>query len=365
MLDLLGTARDIAIDSDGDLWIAVTTADPFPAPQTGGLVERWAKDGQGGYERVSTIDFGDPWLVSIGPEGQVWVGDRPNETLNRIDPNGGNPIAGSPPGIVDLVVDLGPGGSTNSVGDGTGFGVLSGTSNQGTWTVTFDSEQPNTPWGTGTWGAIVPKGTSVTAKVRAANDPSDLASQPFVTIQNAIPFTGVEGQHIEIQVTLSRDFGVGERPILDFFEIEAAECHMLIAEDTGEDIFRFGDNSHAFQTRLRNIYKSYAVLMEALPTMTLNLPEPEGVVAGASKGGVDGEKPWRTFYVQIVMWNPRVYPGNPEQSTPGMKVQVFADGTVRTSQYGDPDGDMSLALEVRRVSDGLIEMTVPFVVGPR
>lgn len=364
VLNLGGFPHDFSIDSNGEIWVAENVNFPEPPPTDGGFVERWVPDGGGVYSLFSTIQFQNPSIISVDQDGMIWVNDIVAGTLSRIDPAGGNPVAGPPPGAVDLVVDVGGAGAPLSNGDGTGFGVLSGASNQGSWTAIYDSEQANTPWGTARWDSIEPTGTSVRAKVRAAENLTDLASTPFVDVDNGVSFSGVQGRYIEMQVALSRDFGIGERPVLDRFEIEASECHMLVGEAVGSDIYRFGDNSHVFQTRLRNIYKSYPVLMEDIPTITLHLPSPSAVTSGVSRTGANtGAKPWRTFHVQIVMWNPVVFPENSEQSTPGLRIDVYADGTVKSRRFGEADGDMDLEVEVKHVGDGLIELTVPFVVG--
>ena len=179
-------------------------------------------------------------------------------------------------------------------------------------------------------------------------------------------FNNLSGRYAEMKVRFIRtDEALGESPVLESIEIEPAECHLLVAEGAGDDTYAFGSNSHVFSTRLENIYKAYPVLMESIPTMTLHLPKPDAFTAPSSTVGVSGGiKPARTFYVQVVMHNPRVFPGNPEQSTPGMKVNVWPDGTVTTHKYGEADGNMDLEIEVLSVEDGIIELTVPFVVGP-
>ncbi len=370
LIDLSGPANDLAVDSNGEVWVAIESTAGGTEP---GILERFAPDvnNPGEYIRISGIPLGASSaaaLVSVDAEGKIWVGDTGESQLYRVDPNlsAGPPRVrgGGPEGAVDLIVPLGADGAAPAFGDATGFGVLSGTSSQASWTVVFDSEQPGTPWGTARWQVIEPRGTGLKVQVRAAEQEEALATQEFVCIENGVSFSGIRGRYIEIQSVFEREFGNGETPQLERLEIEAAECHMLVGEGAGEDIYRFGINSHAFQTRLRNVYKSYPVLMEDIPAVTLNLPEPDMVGSTGGKGGFDsGIQPWRTFFVQIVMWNPAVFPENPEQSTPGMRVDVYPDGRVTTSKYGEPDGIMDCEIEVTDNGDGTIRLRVPFVVG--
>jgi hypothetical protein len=44
------------------------------------------------------------------------------------------------------------------------------------------------------------------------------------------------------------------------------------------------------------------------------------------------------FTVQILLWNPAVFPGLPEQSSYGLVVHVRPDGTVSTRPYGTGTG---------------------------
>ena len=44
------------------------------------------------------------------------------------------------------------------------------------------------------------------------------------------------------------------------------------------------------------------------------------------------------------MWNPEVFPGNPEQWTRALAITMWSDGTATAQPYGTKDG-MNIAME--------------------
>ena len=44
------------------------------------------------------------------------------------------------------------------------------------------------------------------------------------------------------------------------------------------------------------------------------------------------------FTVQILMWNPTVFPTIPEQLCKGLHVTMWSDGTTTAERYGSKDG---------------------------
>ena len=68
------------------------------------------------------------------------------------------------------------------------------------------------------------------------------------------------------------------------------------------------------------------------------------------------------FAVQVVMWNPSVFPGMPEQFTAGLYVQVQADGSVVATPYGDDQGGLEIWHEVTTDDDGQPVIRFPFSI---
>ncbi len=361
-LDIGGDAIDITIDGFGNIWCSYLRGDNVT------LVQRWIPDPNNPGEYLLHWEFElGATVISIDTNGKIWIGDETTGELIRIDPNAGpTPLAGLPPrGDVDLTIDLPNAQTSSGTGDATGFTVLAATVDEGKWIVVHDSEQKGTPWGTVYWDSILPRGTFLEVSVRASDDEARLADELFQVVEDGVSFNNIRGRYVEIQVRFVRtDEALGESPVLEVLEIQPAECHLLVADGPGHDTFRLGDNSHEFATRLGNIFRSWPVLMESIPTIRIHLPQPEGVTAGSTPVGVEGgEKPYRTFFVQVVMHNPRVFPQNPEQSTPGLKVSIWPDGRVTTQKFGLADGEMDLEIEVVQSGDDFVKLRVPFTVG--
>ena len=150
--------RGVAVTNDGDVWIVNSQ---------NGAVKRLDND----LNSKATISVGSdgfgsqPTGVAVDAEGKVWACNYNDGYLNRIDPSTNS---------VDLSVQtLGLDGGVGmhySYSDMTGIIARTVTTKIGTWTVNFDSEEDNMPWGTVSWNANEPAGTSVKVEVRSSND---------------------------------------------------------------------------------------------------------------------------------------------------------------------------------------------------
>mgnify|MGYP006979925114 CR=1 FL=1 len=61
------------------------------------------------------------------------------------------------------------------------------------------------------------------------------------------------------------------------------------------------------------------------------------------------------------MWNPVVFPDNPEQYTEGLEVTVYPNGHLVQRLYGEPDG-MHISAEVETNPDGSFTVHLPFEI---
>jgi hypothetical protein len=61
------------------------------------------------------------------------------------------------------------------------------------------------------------------------------------------------------------------------------------------------------------------------------------------------------------MWNPLVFPSNPEQFSNGLTVTVWSNGMVSAAPFGASDG-MSVWLETYRGADGNDYYRLPFSI---
>ena len=158
------------------------------------------------------------------------------------------------------------------------------------------------------------------------------------------------------------------------------ECHLVIGSGPGSD--DFFASWHAFsQTQVEGIVDSYPVLLEDIPEFVLPAQQTTGRVTypvpgalgqagfGATSVGQPGpvgDSPaWMasgSFAVQVLMWNPQVFPYLPEQSTPGLHVYLMADGTVRTVPFGTSVGGLDVWHEIDTNAAGQKVIRFPFSI---
>lgn len=208
------SAQGVAVDGKGNVWVAHSIIGP--STTVGHLLT------DGTFIGVVPVDTG-PTGVAIDANGKVWVANYYSGTANRIDPMAG-PLGpgGVPVGAVDMTVNLGPDAYPYNYSDMTGFVLASGTAAFGQWIVIHDSAAPDTEWGTVSWNALMPPGTSLKTEVRAANNAGDLAFLPWTEIQNGVDFCGlgVAGQLMEMRVTFARTAGADVSPVLYDLTVE-------------------------------------------------------------------------------------------------------------------------------------------------
>ena len=68
------------------------------------------------------------------------------------------------------------------------------------------------------------------------------------------------------------------------------------------------------------------------------------------------------FAVQVLMWNPQVFPAQPEQYTAGLYVTIQPNGTVLTAPYGTDVGDMEVWHEIDTNAAGAQVIRFPFTI---
>jgi streptogramin lyase len=176
-----GCARGVVVTpQDNHVWVADTCRDS---------VLRYDNDGNftaeiGGLDGPSGID--------VDAAGKVWATDRNDEYIHRIDPETNS---------IDLSKRLSGTGGHYSYSDMTGVVVAMMTARNGTWTVIYDSNQDETPWGTISWTSEEPEGTLIKAEARSTHNGSVWSA--WETAGNGVPLTETpEGQHLQIRVTL-------------------------------------------------------------------------------------------------------------------------------------------------------------------
>jgi DNA-binding beta-propeller fold protein YncE len=177
-------ARGVACTTDNHVWVASTSGD---------RVYRY--DNNGNHKTNIYVGNG-PTGVAVDAVGKVWVCNLYDDTIRRIDP------ATNTVDMTKHILGSGLGGQYHyGYSDMTGIMARTITTRIGTWTVTFDSDESDTPWGTVSWKGEEPVGTSITVKVRSSNDESTWSAWETVIIGEWLSSTP-NGQYLQIETTL-------------------------------------------------------------------------------------------------------------------------------------------------------------------
>lgn len=219
-----GSAQGLAVDRNGDVWVSSSLNCSF-----GCTIGHLKNDGTF-VGNVANPTGGGSTGIAVDAQGNIWSANRSSNTATRINPAGGAIGADGVTriGAVDLTVNF-PAGSGRPLpfpynySDMTGAQLFTGTSPQGSWTMTQDGTALGTEWGTITWNTeaagFVPSGGAITVEARTADTEAGLGAQTFVVVTNAGEFDLV-GRFIQVRVTL-RAAPNGDSPILSDIRIQS------------------------------------------------------------------------------------------------------------------------------------------------
>ena len=165
--------------------------------------------------------------------------------------------------------------------------------------------------------------------------------------------------------------------LLDCGTCDAPECYLVLGDAPGVS-GTFTVFGHSFETQVRTAGSWWPVWLDEGPEIVIwDPPAPmraatlglttgglsPGGLASGGLGSVDltAVAPW-TFCAQVVMWNPSVFPANPEQSSHGLAVTVLPDGRVFTAPYGPSDGGLEIWAETHWNAQGQKVLRLPFSI---
>jgi streptogramin lyase len=209
--------RGVVVTNDGDVWVACSMANS--------VVRLNNADGA----IKASIPVGNhPTGVSVDHNGKVWVVNYNDGYIKRIDP------ATDTVDLSKLIVGSDGTGIANHYGysDMTGFVSRTITTKTGTWTVDFDTEVEDMPWGKVSWNSDEPDGTSVTVRVRSSNSDSGPWSE-WEEATNGISLSSTpDGRYLQIETTLQITSGE-ESPILYDLTVEVGNLPPVA--DAGPD----------------------------------------------------------------------------------------------------------------------------------
>ena len=151
---------------------------------------------------------------------------------------------------------------------------------------------------------------------------------------------------------------------------------MVVGDGAGSTMFNGG--FHTFETQVGPaIEDSYPVLMTSIPEFVLPTVKQatrgnNGLNAAMGFGGgnttpfVGADSPeWMLdgeFAVQVVMWNPGIFPNLPEQFSVGLDVTLLPNGRVITTQFGDGLGEITFWSEIDVNEEGQTVVRFPFSI---
>ncbi len=113
-----------------------------------------------------------------------------------------------------------------------------------------------------------------------------------------------------------------------WFDIEVAECFLILGSGTGNHRIRAG--THTFQTGLAGVTAIHPVTRESLPTILAT-----GDLLPVAKYS---QEPTYVGTAQVFMWNPAMFPTNPEQASHVLELWLVRPGVVEARRLGSPNG---------------------------
>jgi len=144
------------------------------------------------------------------------------------------------------------------------------------------------------------------------------------------------------------------------------ECHLVFATGSGNETFNQG--GHTWNTQLNGVYSTYSVWLDETPQFQIppftNYPNRWNRIQNAFQAAgawAIADVPYQSYSVQVVMWNPEVFPANPEQYTDILNVTVWLSGRVTTSSEGSAD-NMGVDYEVVQSPEGYKFIRFPFTI---
>ncbi|MDA3895089.1 MAG: PASTA domain-containing protein [Desulfobacteraceae bacterium] len=185
-----GYGRGVATDSNGNGWMAISSHNKvFRFDLATGNI-------------LNQIPVGNhPTGVAVDSEEKVWVTCRYGNSVQRINPTT-NSVEFTQTGHPDPY----------NYSDMTGFISRNITSQNGSWSIVYDSEFENTPWGIVSWHSYEPPGTRIKVKARTSNDESTWSQWEEAESGVIIPDLP-DARYIEVNVTLTIQEG-DESPLL-------------------------------------------------------------------------------------------------------------------------------------------------------
>lgn len=172
-----------------------------------GAVSKFAPDGSLIWSAPAQVSS-EARGTQVDKNNDVWVIYRDADKLAKYAGDDGSPL-----GVFNS------GREPYTYSDATGIGYLTSAGLVGSWTVVFDSEAQDAPWGVVSWHSSEPTGTSITVKARSSNNGTTWSA--WETAQNNVELSSTPpGRFLQVQAAFRRDSG-DVTPILYDLTIES------------------------------------------------------------------------------------------------------------------------------------------------
>jgi len=141
---------------------------------------------------------------------------------------------------------------------------------------------------------------------------------------------------------------------------EEAECFLVVGSGRGRDFVQ--PENYPFATQVSNVYETHEVLTTDIPEFEILPPGHSTYGTGPGIFGNIGlaRSSYRTFAVEVLMYNPEVYTSQPEHHSNGLFVYIDHYGNVASIPFGD--GTMSVWSQVIVAPDGKRYVKFPFTM---
>ena len=252
------------------------------------------------------------------------------------------------------------------------------------WDMTFDADlasgpNPNGAAGFGSFGAGLNNPGGITGSIQ--NALADTVSNPGTHAISPVSFsfdltgdlTGLTADDFAAEFSVippgnKPSHGVGKFQAGGVAESSAfisdatEECFLVIGDAFGSDTFlNPGPSPVQFETAVGGLMKAYGASLESFPTVPFEAPRVRHTGRGGLAGGALGQTPLKQLWVQVVMWNPETFPGNPNQWSNGLLVTIWPGGAVTSTAYGAANG-MGLTHDQITGPDGKTYLQFPFSI---
>jgi len=137
-------------------------------------------------------------------------------------------------------------------------------------------------------------------------------------------------------------------------ETDTNECFLAIGSGPGSASFT--PNEITMATQLDAVDRHYAVLQSSMPEFVIPRVSPTVNFQHGLARLV--QRPDRRFAVQVLMYNPEVFPWQPFQQSHGLLVNIDATGQVTTASFGQ--GSMNVWAQTGTNGSGERTLRFPF-----